>query len=161
MTAGPGGTMLIGRVCPGEEMDQRTAPYAILLLRVTLGVLAIIHIYWKFYILDGGFGAWWSNLNNNGYPDLVIVYVLSGEFLAAVCLIPGIAARWVALYSVPLMIGASLYWIPRTGFFFASAGAEMPIFWTIALIVYAGLGDGPYALVRSPAFPWAGERRFA
>lgn len=134
-------------------MDQRTGPYAILLLRVTLGILAILHIYWKFYILNGGFDAWWNNLNNNGYPDWVIVYVLSAEFTAAVCLIPGIVARWVALYSIPLMIGASLYWIPRNGFFFAGAGAEMPIVWTIALLVFVGLGDGPYVLVRSPPFP--------
>ncbi len=137
-------------------MDQRTGPYAILLLRVTLGLLAIAHIYWKFYILDGGLDAWWNNLNNVGYPNWVVIYVLSGEFVAAVCLIPGIYARWVALYSVPLMIGASLYWIPRTGFFFASAGAEMPILWTIALIVFVGLGDGAYAFKRSPPFPFVG-----
>jgi putative oxidoreductase len=137
-------------------MDQRTGPYAILLLRVTLGLLAIIHIYWKFYILDGGFDAWWNNLNNVGYPNWVVIYVLSGEFIAAICLIPGIYARWVALYSVPLMIGASLYWIPRTGFFFASAGAEMPILWTIALIVFVGLGDGAYAWKRSPPLPFVG-----
>ena len=137
-------------------MDQRTGPYAILLLRVTLGLLAIIQIYWKFYILDGGFDAWWNNLNNVGYPNWVVIYVLSGEFIAAICLIPGIYARWVALYSVPLMIGASLYWIPRTGFFFASAGAEMPILWTIALIVFVGLGDGAYAWKRSPPLPFVG-----
>jgi putative oxidoreductase len=137
-------------------MDQRTGPYAILLLRVTLGLLAIIHIYWKFYILDGGFDAWWNNLNNVGYPNWVVIYVLSGEFIAAICLIPGIYARWVALYSVPLMVGASLYWIPRTGFFFASAGAEMPILWTIALVVFVGLGDGAYAWKRSPPLPFIG-----
>jgi len=142
-------------------MDRKTAPYAILLLRVTLGVLAILHIYWKFYILDGGLDAWWNNLINNGYPAWVIYYVLSAEFIAAVCLIPGIFARWVALYSVPLMIGASLYWLPRTGFFFAGAGAEMPLFWTVALIIFAGLGDGPYVLVRSPALPLIGERQAA
>ena len=67
----------------------------------------------------------------------------------------------VALYSIPLMIGASLYWISRTGFFFASAGAEMPIFWTIGLIVFAGLGDGPHALVRSPPLPLIGQPKSA
>lgn len=134
-------------------MDQRTAPYAILVLRVTLGLLAIAHIYWKFYVLEGGLETWWNNLNNNGYPDIVVLYVLTAEFAAALCLIPGIYARWVALYSVPLMIGASLYWLTRTGFFFASAGAELPILWTIALLVFAGLGDGAFALVRSPSPP--------
>lgn len=142
---------------PGGIMDQRSAPYAIFLLRVTLGLLAIAHIYWKFYVLDGGLDAWWTNLNNVGYPNWVIVYVLIAETIAAICLIPGIYARWVALFSVPLMVGASLYWIPRTGFFFASGGAELPILWTIALIVFAGLGDGAYALKRSPPFPVMGK----
>ncbi|MEE8439074.1 MAG: DoxX family membrane protein [Micropepsaceae bacterium] len=139
-------------------MDQRTGPYAILLLRVTLGLLAIAHIYWKFYILDGGLDAWWNNLINLGYPNWVVIYVLIGEFIAAICLIPGIYARWVALFSVPLMIGASLYWIPRTGFFFAAGGAELPIVWTIALIVFVGLGDGPYAWKRSPPLPFIGGK---
>ena len=137
-------------------MDRRSAPYAIFFLRVTLGLLAIAHIYWKFYVLDGGLDAWWTNLNAVGYPNWVVLYVLSAEFVAAICLIPGIYARWVALYSVPLMVGASLYWLARTGFFFASAGAELPILWTVALLVLAGLGDGAYALKRSPPFPVIG-----
>jgi len=141
-------------------IDQRTAPYAALLLRVTLGVLAILHIYWKFYIRKDGFDGWWSGLEMAGYPQWVIVYVLSGEFAGAICLIPGIYTRWVALYAMPLMVGAALFWTTRTGFFFTVSGAEMPILWAIALIVQAGIGDGAYALVPSPKFPFiGGERR--
>jgi putative oxidoreductase len=137
-------------------IDSRTAPYATLVLRVTLGALAIAHIYWKFYVLDGGLDAWWTNLNKNGYPDWVIWYVLSAEFAGAVLLIPGIFTRWVALYATPLILGAAQYWVVRKGFFFVYAGAEMPTLWAIALLVQAGLGDGAYALVPSPAFPFIG-----
>jgi len=35
-------------------LDQRTAPWAALVLRVTLGSLFIAHLYWKFAILPGG-----------------------------------------------------------------------------------------------------------
>jgi putative oxidoreductase len=140
-------------------IDQRTAPYAALLLRVTLGVYAILHIYWKFYILPGGLDAWWTNLNNQGYPNWVVLYVLSGEFLGALLLIPGIYTRWVALYTVPLIVGAAQYWLVRKGFFFVYAGAELPTLWAIALIVQAGLGDGAYALIPSPAFPFIGSQR--
>ena len=140
-------------------MDQRTAPYAILLLRVTLGTYAIAHLYWKFFVLDGSLHAWWTNLNNAGYPDWVIVYVLTGEFVCAVCLIPGILTRWVALYALPLMVGAAHYWLRRTGFFFTVAGAELPILWAIGLLVQAGLGDGKYALVPSLPFPIIGGNR--
>ena len=130
-------------------IDSRTAPYAVLLLRLTLGALAIAHLYWKFYVLPGGLGAWWTNLNMQGYPDPVVYYVLSGEFAGAILLIPGVLTRWVALYCLPLMLGAAQYWIGRKGFFFVYAGAEMPLLWSVALLAQAMLGDGAYALVPS------------
>ena len=142
-------------------IDQRTAPYAALFLRCTLGFLAIAHLYWKFYIRADGAGlmSWWENLNNNGYPDFVVWYVLSAEFAGSLLLIPGIYTRWVALYCVPLMVAAAQYWLARTGFFFTSAGAELPVLWTVGLLVQAGIGDGAYALKPSPQFPFLGRSR--
>lgn len=140
-------------------IDRKTAPYAITLLRVTLGSLFIAHLYYKFAILPNGLQGWWDNLNNNGYPDWVVMYVLSGEFLGAICLIPGICARWVALYSFPLIAGAVQYWLVRKGFFFVFAGAEFPMLWGIGLIALAGLGDGAFALVPSPRFPLIGGKQ--
>ena len=140
-------------------IDNRTAPYAALFLRVCLGLYAVAHIYWKFYVRPDGFDGWWNGLIQAGYPAWVIVYVLSGEFLGALCLIPGIFTRWVALYCLPLILGAAQFWIVRKGFWFTVAGAELPILWAIALLVQAGLGDGAYALIPSPAFPLIGNRR--
>ena len=142
-------------------LDTRTAPYAALFLRLTLGLLAIAHLYWKFYVLPGGLDAWWANLNTQGYPDWVVYYVLSGEFLGALLLIPGIWVRWVALYCLPLMLGAAEYWLVRKGFFFVSAGAEMPILWSVALITQGMLGAGACALIPSPNFPFTRARRAA
>ena len=142
-------------------IDQRTAPYAALLLRIALGFLFIAHLYWKFAVRPDGLSGWWLNLSNNGYPDWVVIYVLSAEFLGALCLIPGIAVRWVALYAVPLMLGAAQYWLVRKGFFFTAAGAELPVLWTLGLLVQAGLGDGAFAMVRSPQFPLLTRRRTA
>lgn len=142
-------------------IDQRTAPYAITLLRVTMGSLFIAHLYYKFAIVPNGLAGWWGNLTNNGYPDWVVMYVLSGEFLGAICLIPGIYARWVALYSFPLIAGAVQYWLQRKGFFFVFAGAEFPTLWGIGLITLAALGDGAYALVPSPPFPIIGGKQRA
>jgi putative oxidoreductase len=142
-------------------IDQRTAPYAALLLRVTLGVYAILHLYWKFYVRPDGFDGWWNGLVMAGYPTWVIAYVLSGEFVGALLLIPGIMTRWVALYAMPLIVGAAQFWMVRKGFFFTGAGAELPVLWAIALIVQAGIGDGAFALVPSPAFPFIGSRQRA
>ena len=134
-------------------IDMRTAPYAALLLRVTLGIYAIAHIYWKFYIRPDGFDGWWNGLSWQGTRTGSSLYVLSGEFLGALLLIPGIFTRWVALYALPLIVGAAQFWLVRKGFFFTGAGAELPILWAVALLVQAGLGDGAYALVALAALP--------
>src|SRR5882757_9164687 len=119
--------------------------YAPLMLRVLLGALFIAHLYWKFAVLPGGIHAWWAGLLKNGYPAFVPVYVLSAEFLAALLLIPGIFVRYVALYAMPMMVGAAQYWLTRKGFYFTGAGAEMPLAWLALLGLQAMLGDGPLA----------------
>jgi putative oxidoreductase len=123
-----------------------TAPYAALLLRVTMGVLFVAHLYWKFEVRPGGIHSWWSNLNDSGYPDWVLAYVLSAEFAGALLLIPGLYTRWVSLYALPFMAAASQYWMVRKGFFFTVAGGEMPMLWAIMLVLQALLGDGAYAV---------------
>jgi putative oxidoreductase len=70
-------------------IDQRTAPYAALLLRSTLGSLFIAHLYWKFAIR--GFDLWWASLQGAGYPTVVLLYVLCAEFAGAL--------RYLALMS--------------------------------------------------------------
>jgi len=124
----------------------RSALYAPLLLRVTLGSMFIAHLYWKFAVLPGGLDQWWSNFATNGYPWFVPWYVLSAEFAGALLLIPGIYARWVSLYAVPMMLGAAHFWAIRKGFYFTAAGSELPIVWSIMLVLQFMLGDGPYAL---------------
>jgi putative oxidoreductase len=127
-------------------IDPRTAPYAALVLRLTLGLLFIVHLYWKFVIY--GFDPWLNRLHEAGYSTLIVIYVVCAEIAGAVLLIPGIFTRWVSLFALPLMIGASQFWLARTGFFFTAAGAEFPLLWGFALIVQALLGDGAYALRR-------------
>jgi putative oxidoreductase len=122
------------------------ASYAALLLRVTLGLMFLAHLYWKFKILPGGVRTWWSGLVASGYPQLVPWYSISAEFAGALLLIPGIYTRWVSLYTLPLMIGASQFWLTRKGFYFTAAGAELPVVWSIMLILQALLGDGRYAV---------------
>jgi putative oxidoreductase len=127
-------------------MVRTATPYAALLLRVTLGLMFLAHLYWKFEILPGGVHAWWSGLLKNGYPPVVPWYGISAEFAGALLLIPGMYTRWVSLYALPLMIGASYFWLSRRGFYFTGAGAELPMVWSVMLILQAMLGDGAYAI---------------
>ena len=122
-----------------------------LLLRLLLGSLFIAHLYWKIAILPGGLVAWRDGLASNGYPPLVPLYVLTAEFLGALLLIPGILTRYVALYAIPMMLGAAHFWLTRNGFYFTKAGAEFPLVWAALLCIQAVLGDGPFAVLRSPS----------
>ncbi len=122
------------------------AEIAALMLRVSLGTLFIAHLYWKLAIAEGGFRRWWANFETNGYHWLVPYYVVSAETLGAVLLIPGIHTRWVCLYALPLMIGATHFWYVRKGFFFTTAGCEFPLVWAVMLALQALLGDGAFAV---------------
>jgi len=123
---------------------------AVLALRLLLGALFIAHLYWKLAILPGGLTAWWGNLRTNGYPAFVPAYVLSAELFGALLLIPGVLTRYVAIYAMPMMIGAAQYWLVRKGFFFTQGGAELPLVWLALLGIQVAAGDGAHALVRSP-----------
>ncbi len=126
--------------------DAPLWPIAALVLRVGLGTLFIVHLYWKFAIFDGGFRAWWARFASNGYHWIISYYVVSAELLGAALLIPGVQTRWVCIYALPLMLGAAHFWQVRKGFFFTEGGSELPLVWAVMLVVQAMLGDGALAL---------------
>ncbi|MGY3368740.1 hypothetical protein ACVWZL_005865 [Bradyrhizobium sp. GM2.4] len=68
-------------------IDQRTAPYAALLLRVTIAGLFIAALYGKFVLKP--IGLWWNGLLKAGYPEWVLTYTLSAEFASAILLLLG------------------------------------------------------------------------
>ncbi|MBV8684726.1 MAG: DoxX family membrane protein [Caulobacteraceae bacterium] len=133
-------------------MEAQSAELKIgaLLLRLLIGSLFIAHLYWKFALLPGGAHTWWGGLLKSGYPPIVPAYVISAEFAGALLLIPGVLTRYVALYAMPMMLGAAQFWLARKGFFFTKAGAELPLVWLALLGLQVVLGDGACALVRSP-----------
>lgn len=132
-------------------LDHRTAPYAALVLRLSLAYLFIAHVYRKFAII--GFDNWWNRLNKDGYPDWVVYYTLAAESAGAVLLLLGVYSRYVSLLALPVLIAVTQYWAVRKGFWFGDGGAEFPLAWTLMLAVQALLGDGAYAL-KMPALPW-------
>ena len=79
--------------------------------------------------------------------------MLSAEIAGALLIIPGVWARWAALYAAPMMLGAAQFWLARKGFYFTAGGAELPLVWAALLLLLAAFGDGPYALAPSPT-PW-------
>ena len=127
-------------------IDSKTAPFAALLLRVSLGVLFLAHAGLKILVFTpAGTAKFFASV---GLPPGLAYEVMTAEVLAAIALILGIWTRAVALLATPILLGAIYAVHGHAGFFFTNphGGWEYPAFWTIALVVQALLGDGAYAL---------------
>lgn len=128
------------------SLDTNTAPYAALLLRVTLGIAFLAHgLLLKVFVftVPGTVGFFESI----GYPGFFAYLVILGEIGGGLALIAGVYTRYIALALVPIMIGATLQHLPA-GWVFSNEGGgwEFPAFWTVMLFVQALLGNGAYAL---------------
>ena len=129
-------------------IDPRTAPYAALLLRLTLGVALLAHGLMKVFVftLPGTVGFFQSL----GLPGVLAYLVVLVEVAGGLALILGFKTRIVALIAVPVLLGAAWMHAPN-GWVFSSpnGGWEFPVFWAAALVVQSLLGDGAYAVSRS------------
>lgn len=125
--------------------DARAVPYAALLLRLSLGALALAHGLMKVFVFTvPGTVAFFESL---GYPGVLAYLVILAEVGGGLLLLAGVQTRWIALALVPTLIGATLQHVPNGWMFAAPKGGwEFPAFWTVALVVQALLGNGAYAL---------------
>jgi putative oxidoreductase len=127
-------------------IDLRTAPYAAFLLRVSLGILFLAHglLLKVFTFTVSGTASYFESI---GYPGFFAYLVILGEVGGGLALLLGIWTRPISLLMLPIMIGASLQHAGG-GWLFTSQGGgwEFPVFWTVALIVQALLGDGAFAV---------------
>jgi putative oxidoreductase len=142
-------------------IDSRTAPYAALLLRVSLGIFFLAHASLKFFVFTpAGTAKFFGSV---GLPPGLAYVVISAEVIGGIALILGLWTRIAAIALVPILLGAIFTVHGAAGFFFnnANGGWEYPAFWSIALIVQALLGDGIYALRLSPGLSLAGGLRGA
>ncbi len=127
-------------------IDQRTAPYAALILRISLGVMLLAHglLLKVFTFTVPGTVGYFESL---GYPGFFAYLVIAGEILGGIALVLGVWTRTVALLALPIVIGATLQHIGNGWVFSApNGGWEFPVFWSFALVVQALFGDGAYAL---------------
>ena len=127
-------------------IDTRTAPYAALVLRVSLGALLLAHglLLKVFTFTIPGTVGFFESV---GYPGFLAYLVIFGEIAGGIALILGIWTRQVALLLLPILIGATLQHAGNGWLFTAANGGwEFPAFWTAMLVVQALLGDGAHAL---------------
>ncbi|WP_210497040.1 DoxX family protein [Microvirga antarctica] len=127
-------------------IDSRTAPYAALILRVTLGVLFLAHAGLKIFVFTpAGAAQFFGSL---GLPPVLAYLTMLVEVVGGVALIVGFQTRWVSLALIPVLLGAIVTVHGPAGFFFTNpkGGWEYLALWIVALAAQALLGDGAYAV---------------
>ncbi|MEM8687961.1 MAG: DoxX family protein [Pseudomonadota bacterium] len=126
-------------------IDTRTAPYAALVLRVSLGVLFIAHglLLKVFTFTIPGTVGFFESI---GYPGFFAYLVILGEIGGGLALILGVKTRIISLLLLPILLGATAQHLGNGWLFSApNGGWEFPALWTVLLLVQAMLGDGAYA----------------
>lgn len=126
--------------------ERATTPYAALLLRLAMGAMFLAHgLLLK--VMTFGLAGTMGYFGSIGFPPVLGAVVAIAEVAAGVALIAGVQVRLVSLLAVPILLGAT-WQHAGAGWVFTAAGGgwEFPAFWTIALLVQAGLGAGAHAL---------------
>lgn len=126
-------------------IQQHNAAYAALVLRLALGVMFLAHGLLKVVVFTvPGTVQFFESV---GFPGVLAYVTIVAELGAGVLLIAGFATRWVALATVPLLLGAAWVHLPNGWVFSAQGGGwEYPVFLAVAAVVQFLLGDGAYAL---------------
>jgi putative oxidoreductase len=126
-------------------IDTRTAPYAALILRITLGLLFLAHAGLKVFVFTpAGAAQFFGSL---GLPPALAYLTIAAETAGGIALIVGFFTRWVSLALIPILLGAIAFVHGPAGFFFnnPNGGWEYLAFWIAALVTQALLGDGALA----------------
>ena len=131
-------------------IDSRTAPYAVFLLRLALGVLFLAHAGLKLFVFTpAGTAQFFGSL---GLPPALAYVTIAWELAGAAALILGLWPRLAALAMVPDLLGAIFAVHGAAGFFFTNpnGGWEYPALWIVSLVAVALTGDGAFALAPTP-----------
>ena len=121
------------------------SPYGALLLRVSLGVMFVAHSLLKILVftLPGTV----QFFESQGLPGVLAYVVTAAELGAGVLLILGWQARWVALATVPILLGAaSVHWPNGWVFSAPGGGWEYPVFLAVAAVAQFLMGNGALAI---------------
>jgi putative oxidoreductase len=130
-------------------IDPRFAPYAITLLRLSLGVMFIAHAWLKVVVFTvPGFAAFMAQA---GFPPSLALPIILAEAIGGIALVFGLYARAVSVALLPVLLGALMVhagngWV----FNVPNGGWEYPAFLIVGAVVQALAGDGALALRATP-----------
>jgi len=118
--------------------------YAALLLRVTVGVMLLVHGLTKIFVftIPGTIGFF----ARFGYPGWLADAVILGEVGGGLFLVLGVYTRWIALTNIlVLLVTLPVHW--PNGWMFANKGAgwEYTAILVVVSLAVALLGNGAFA----------------
>ncbi len=126
-------------------IETNTAPYAALVLRLSLGIMFIAHALLKLFVFTlPGTVQFFGQV---GLPGALAYPVFAAELIGGAMLVLGVYARWVAAALIPILLGAA--WVHSgNGWVFSApnGGWEYPVFLAAASLALYLLGDGAMAL---------------
>lgn len=135
----------MNRMNEHASIDVRTAPFAILLLRLALGAMWISHALLKIFVftLPGAAGFFESV----GLPGFLVYPVVVAEIAGGLAVATGFYGRIVSVLLLPILVTAAWVHFPN-GWVFTSTGGgwEYPVFLAVASLIHALAGDGAWAL---------------
>jgi len=126
-------------------MNISNINFAALLLRVGLGVILVAHGLLKLMVFTlAGTAQFFEQV---GFPAWMAYPVTAVEIVGGALLIVGFYSRYVAIATIPVLLGA-LYVHLGNGWLFTAqnGGWEYPAFLAMSAVVVALLGDGEYSI---------------
>jgi putative oxidoreductase len=126
-------------------IENRTAPYAALVLRLSLGVMFVAHALLKVFVFTlPGTVQFFQSL---GLPGVLAYATVAAELIGGALLILGVQTRVVAAALIPVLLGAAWAHAGNGWLFSAPKGGwEYPAFLVAASVAQVLLGNGAYAL---------------
>ncbi len=130
-----------------DMIDQTNAPYSALLLRVSMGIMFLLHGFYLKVMIFGMAGAS-GYFGSLGLPGWFAWVVMLYETFGGIALILGVYTRWVAIFlGIHLLFAAYIgHWNNGWPFNAQGGGYEFPVFWAIACFALALMGDGAHAM---------------
>lgn len=129
--------------------DTKTAPYAILALRLVTGALFLTHGLIKLFVFTpAGTAGYFGSI---GLPEWLGPLTMAVEIAGGLALILGIVPRLVSAVLVFVLLGAAYFGHGASGFNWSNpnGGWEYPVMWAAVQAALVLLGDGALSLVPS------------
>lgn len=128
------------------------AAYGALLLRLALGAMWLSHASLKVFVFTlPGFSAFLDQL---GLPGVMAWPVFTLEVIGGILIVLGVWPRLVAPALIPILAVATWTHLPN-GWLFTNTGGgwEYPVYLIVASVAQSLIGDGAWALARTPDLP--------